>query len=366
MTCQDLNYEDFCGQIYASVPACEKIDKNNIPSSLFFLNNNLEAGLVLQMFELGRLFLEKKMVKFNLQGSCMYPCIRPKDILHLEPRSAGQIKAGDIAVYRRFNRLFAHRTIYQGRQGGEDYIVTRPDTARFGNDGASFDKDILGIVARLERDGVILGTRPKKYLLITKLFLDIYIYFIRRGADYWSRLAYWHSCLQKYKAYRALSGFLFSHSKIEFCLQAPVSARPNSRFFRKLNLEDLKGSLQGESALVKWKIILKVNSKLAGNLSFFLKPKACLFCGWWLYEAQLMARYRGTNVEKKFFNQINEVLKNLGIREVSLSVFKDAGLERTFFRNMGFKEAGVCKDIFLINKNKPVLERIIMKKTIVE
>jgi len=360
--CKDLDYHDFCSQIYQYAPACEKIDKNNIPSSLFFLNNNLEAGLVLQMFELGRLFLEKKMIKFYIQGTCMYPCIRPKDALHLEPRSAGQIQVGDIAVYRRFNRLFAHRTIDKGSKDGQDYIVTRPDTARFGNDGPSFDKDILGIVARIERNGKILGTLPRKYPLIMKLFLDIYIYLGGLAGYYWNRLAYLHNYLQQYKFYRVLTGFLFINSKIEFSLQAPISSKPNSRFFRKLSLADLKGSLQGESALLKWMITLKVNSKSAGYLSFFLKPDNCLFCGWWLYEAQLRARYRGTNIEKKFFNEADDVLKKLGIREVSLGVFKDAGLER-FFKNMGFKEVSVSKDIFLRDKNKAAVERIIMKKT---
>ena len=203
MACKDLNYQDFCTQIYQYAPACEKINKNNAPSSSFLLNNNLEASLVLQMFELGHLFLENNMIKFYNQGKCMYPCIRPKDALHLESRNAGGIQVGDIAVYRRFNRLFAHRTIDKGSKDGHDYIVTRPDTARLGNDGPSFDKDILGIVVRIERNGVLIDTKPKEYSLIVKLFLDIDIYFRGLGEYYWNRLAYLHSYLQQYKFYRA-------------------------------------------------------------------------------------------------------------------------------------------------------------------
>ncbi|PIQ86250.1 MAG: hypothetical protein COV73_04830 [Candidatus Omnitrophica bacterium CG11_big_fil_rev_8_21_14_0_20_43_6] len=365
VTCQDLDYQDFCSQVYPFAPTCEEIDKNSIPASLFSLNNNLEPGLVLQMFELGRLFLEKKMVKFHTQGTCMYPCIRPHDILYLEPRSAGTIKVGDIAVYRRCNRLFAHRTIAKGSKVGLDYIVTRPDRARFGNDGPSFDKDILGIVARIERKGRILSAMSIKYSLMKRFWLSIYIYVNDLGGYCWNRLAYLHINLQEYRFYRFLIRFLFINSKIEFSLQAPISLKPNSRFFRKLSLEELKASLQGEFALSKWMLTLKVNSKSAGYLSFFLKPGSCQFCGWWLYQAQLRDRYRGTNIEKKFFNQVDDVLKNLGIKDISLSILKNSGLER-FFKNMGFKAVYVAKDIFLTDKNKTAVERAIMKKTIPE
>jgi len=361
VTCQDLDYQDFCSQIYQYAPGCEIVNKNNITSISW--NNNLESGLVLQMFELGRLFLEKKMVRFYIQGTCMYPCIKPKDVLYLEPSSAGQIQVGDIAVYRRFNRLFAHRTIDKGNLDGQDYIVTRPDTARFGNDGPSFDKDILGIVARIERKGRILGTKPEKYSLTRKLFLNTYIYLGGLGKDYWNQLADLHNYLQQSKFYRALTRFLFINAKIEFCLQAPISSKPSSKFFRKLSLEDLKVALQQGSVPLKWTITLKVNSKSAGYLSFFLKPKNCPFCGWWLYEAQLMIRYKGTSIEKKFFGQTDDILKKLGIKEVLLSVFKDQTTER-FFKNMGFKEVCNSKDIFLKDKNKAAVERRIMKKTI--
>jgi len=365
VTCKNPDYQDFCKQIYEYVPACGDIDKKNIASSLFLSSNPQETSVVLQIFELGRFFAEKKIARFQSQGMSMYPCIRPKDTLHIEPRSAKQIQAGDIAVFRRFSRLFAHRTIDKGSKNGQDYIVTCSDTTRSGNDGPSFDKDILGIVTRIERKGIILEALPKKHPLLSRLFLDIYIHFCCLGGYLWHRLACLVNHLQQYRIYRILAGFLFINKKIEFSLQAPINARPNSRFFTKISSEELKNSLRVESALSKWMLTVKVNSKPAGYLSILFKPESCPFCGWWLQEVQLKIRYRGTSVETRFLKEAQNLLEKFEIRNISLSAFENTGTAssmKLFLKNMGFKEVFRYKDILLKDKNKAVIERIIMKK----
>lgn len=365
MTCKNSDYQEFCSQAYKYVSACEEIDKKNIPS-LFFSNNPHKTGLILQIFELGRLFVEKKMVKFHPQGTCMYPCIRPGDTLHIEPRSVGEVRLGDIAVYRRYDHLFAHRTIAKGNDNGRDYIITRQDTAKFGNDGPSFEQDILGIVARVERKGKTLDITKKDYPLVKRFFFNLYLQYYHLRQYLWIKIIYFISHVQQQQAYRKFARFLFikSKKKIEFSLQAPISPKANSRFFRELSTKELLESLKSESPISKWTIALNINSKPAGCLSFVFKPGNCPFCGWWLYEAKLRIRYRRTNLEERLLQEAYNLLKQSGIKEVSISVFKDAPLDRKIFKNMGFKEVSTYKDIFLKDKNKEPVERAIMKKKI--
>lgn len=133
---------------------------------------NQTNGIVIRLFELGKILAEKGVVKFRVQGTCMYPCLREGDVLRVEPKNAKEIDIGDIAVYRRCARLFAHRAVNKGNNAGLEYIITRPDMARHGDDGQIFDKDILGIVAYVERRGKVLDTIKKDYTLLEKALLD--------------------------------------------------------------------------------------------------------------------------------------------------------------------------------------------------
>jgi len=304
------------------------------------LNNAPETGFVVQLFELSKILVQKKMVKFHAQGACMYPCIRPKDNLYIEPKNIEEIKIGDIAVYRRHNRLFSHRTIDEGNNGGSNYIITRPDTAKSGNDGPIFAKDILGIVARIERKKKILGTTKKDYPLVKRVFSDIYIRYYYFRQYLCKEIVYIIGNLQQFKAYRSLARLLFikSKKKFEFSLQAPISPKANSRFFREFSCEELLDSLKGESPICKWRISLNVNSKPAGSLSFVFKPANCPFPGWWLSETKIRIRYRRTIIEEKLFERADELLRLLGLTKIFISVFKDAYLERRIFKNFGFKE----------------------------
>ena len=209
MTCQNREHQKFCAQAYRHIPCCKDIDKREVTRDLFFLDNPGETGLIIQLFELGRLFAEKKIIKFHSQGICMYPCIIPGDVLRIEPRSANEIRIGDVAVYKRCNRLFAHRTINKGQKNNLNYIITRPDTARYGNDGPSFDKDILGIVSNVERKNRILDTARKDYGLGKQLILSFRFKAYCFRQYLFGKIVYIVTFIQQFKAYKKIAGFLF-------------------------------------------------------------------------------------------------------------------------------------------------------------
>jgi len=56
-------------------------------------------SLVTASLELGRVLADCGKVTFRAQGTCMYPCIQPGDMLHIESRTTEQVQVGDIAVF---------------------------------------------------------------------------------------------------------------------------------------------------------------------------------------------------------------------------------------------------------------------------
>lgn len=294
-------------------------------------------SLILQLFELKEVLLEKKMVKFYAKGICMFPCIRPRDILYIKQKNAEKIKAGDIAVYRGLNQLFAHRTVKKGKDNGRDYIFTRPDTIRYGNEGPIFDKDILGVLSYIERKGQILSTEKKDYNSAAKLFFNICF----KGYHFCGRLfriiISFAVYMQQFKIYRMITNFLFTrlNKKIDFSIQVPLNSKTTNRFYRIISPEEFA---KGKEYISKWTVKMSVNSKPAASLSCIFKPQNCPFSGWWLSEVRVRIRYRGTGVEEQLFQRVDELLKQSGVSEIFVSVSKRAYLEQSMFKRSGFRE----------------------------
>jgi len=364
MPCENPDYQDFCGQIYKYAPACEDIDKERALNYLSYPRNHYDTSLILRLFELGKLFIENKMVKFSSQGTCMYPCIKPNDILHIEPCNMNSLKIGDIAVYRRFNRLFAHRVIRKGDRNGQGYIITRPDSSKAGDDGETFDKDILGLVVKVERKGKEFYTEKKEYPALNRVFYEAYIGLYNTFLFFKCKLFYLFLSLQQGKSLRKFLRFCFFNKELDFSLQAPLNSSPASRFSRIISLNELSASLASQEPVPKWSVEAKVGSLTAGYISFLRKPERCPFCGWWIYEANIRARYRSTSIEEKFLRKVDELLRELKIKEASVSVFSRAGLEYKFFSNLGFREKLSLNDKLLDNRYKDKTKRIIMAKEI--
>ena len=163
----------------------------------------------------------------------MYPCIRPGDVLHLEPAGIDQIEVGDIAVYRRNNRLFAHRAIAKEERDGSLCIVTRPDTARFGDDGPSFESDIVGKISHIERNNVFLNPGKKESVFVEYFFLKIGLGRYRLEQYLKSKIVSLVRLVQSFKIYRVFASFLFRRRKIDFRFEIPLNTRPDCMLDRK-------------------------------------------------------------------------------------------------------------------------------------
>jgi len=87
----------------------------------------------------------------------MMPAVRPKDILVLDTVIGEDLRDGDIVLFGRENRLFAHRVLKTLDHSG---IVTRGD-AMPAEDPVLSRTELLGRVRWIERNGKMIIPRTK-------------------------------------------------------------------------------------------------------------------------------------------------------------------------------------------------------------
>jgi len=87
--------------------------------------------------------------QIRVTGSSMLPCVRPGDILLVQRECMNGLAPGDIAVFTRDQRLFAHRVVRRGA-GAISYLVTWGD-ALSEQDQPVHSDELLGRVASIIR-----------------------------------------------------------------------------------------------------------------------------------------------------------------------------------------------------------------------
>jgi signal peptidase I len=91
--------------------------------------------------------------RIQVAGTSMLPAIRPRDVLHVEPRPLQNLRIADIILFTLNNRLFAHRVVRTGvDDAGRLVLVTRGDTHR-DEDQPIVSDQVLGQVLTVWRNG---------------------------------------------------------------------------------------------------------------------------------------------------------------------------------------------------------------------
>jgi hypothetical protein len=93
----------------------------------------------------------------------MLPTIMPGDTLKVERISSQAACEGDIVLFGRDRRLFAHRVVSKGRESPLQGIVTRGD-AMATVDPPVLDRDLLGRVVLIVRNGKCLDPKRRHLL----------------------------------------------------------------------------------------------------------------------------------------------------------------------------------------------------------
>ena len=367
MVCKNRNYQKVCGALYKYAPCCNEIGKKypSLPSS------NISGEVcIAEIFELAKIATDNKLIKFRSRGTCMYPILKPKDILYIEPKTAEEIKVGDIAVFRRFNYLYGHRTIETGRCGDAPYILTRSDTSRCADGGPAFNEDILGVISAVERNGRVINIAKEEQLLARREFFRFHIKWNAFKKELFNKIIDFIQYLQQMKLYKKIAMYwrVKFNNKILISIRVPLNFKMTSRFYQVVSVDEFKMSGQditGQNEFVpRWSIIANVDKHPAGLISFIYKPKSCPFSGWWISELNIRIRYRSLGIEEELFKEIEKIFKQAGIREILVSFSEKRRFNSITFKSLGFKETAAYNDSFSEFNRKGIVVPIVMQRLI--
>jgi len=87
--------------------------------------------------------------RVRVSGSSMLPCLLPGDTLVVHRQEMNRLAEGDIVLYSRGDRLFAHRLLGRNCEGAP-YLITRGDSLAE-NDPPVFPDEFLGRVTSVLR-----------------------------------------------------------------------------------------------------------------------------------------------------------------------------------------------------------------------
>jgi len=91
-------------------------------------------------------------LRLEVSGLSMLPSVWPGDILFMERCDMGKIAAGEIVLFARQGRLFAHRVISKSAAGDRSLAITQGDGLLLADDPVS-PTELLGKVRQILRDG---------------------------------------------------------------------------------------------------------------------------------------------------------------------------------------------------------------------
>jgi signal peptidase I len=89
-------------------------------------------------------------VRLRVLGTSMVPSVHPGDLVSIERAGPSEISAGEIALYLREGRLFAHRVVARAGTPEQPLLIFRGDRLRH-NDPPVCTSELLGRVRSIER-----------------------------------------------------------------------------------------------------------------------------------------------------------------------------------------------------------------------
>ncbi|MBN1472128.1 MAG: hypothetical protein JW925_10140 [Syntrophaceae bacterium] len=266
-------------------------------------------SLVRASLDIGRVLADRDGVTFTAQGTCMYPTVRPGDVLTIRPRPAADVSVGDIAVCRTPDYLFSHRVIGRGKEEGRAYIVTRPDRSRHGNDKPTFDDNLLGVVVAIKRKGRPVPLVPMSYPRFIRYYYDKCLNIIEAKERWKSRLAELLSRTDISVFYRPVvkMWFAFAHPRLTYKVQVPLNNTLGNSVFHRIEPEAFnpEEAINGRK-IMNWTILVNLNN--GQNPAAWITFARDETDAWHVAEAHVRMRYRGAGLDKMLTAQVKKIL----------------------------------------------------------
>jgi hypothetical protein len=271
-------------------------------------------SLVLTSLEVGKALADRGKSTFRAQGTCMYPCVRPGDVLHIESRTVGEVVVGDIAVGRRSGYLFGHRVIRTGETDGRRFILTRPDRSSSCHDDPTYDEDLLGIVVAVERQGRRRVPEGPSPAWSVRLYWGCRVGLIDGISSCRSRLLGLAPRVQAAAPYRWLATPWVAARRVSFVVRLPLGSLVDA--FHPVPADDFdlgQPTWQGRPAN-RWTLVMHLGGEgqPAAQSTYELHSSEC-GVAWRVRDVQVRARYRGLGLDAAVLAKGQEILSRAGV-----------------------------------------------------
>ncbi|HVZ66677.1 MAG TPA: nucleotidyltransferase family protein [Patescibacteria group bacterium] len=101
-------------------------------------------------------------------GGSMLPFLRDEDIVYFKRENFNNVKVNDIICVRKGGKIFTHRVVYKN----EKFLITKGDN-NYISDGKIYPKNVIGLVYKVKRDGLIFGINDLYLIQSTLYFQEI-------------------------------------------------------------------------------------------------------------------------------------------------------------------------------------------------
>jgi hypothetical protein len=269
-------------------------------------------SLVVESLDIGRALADRGRVSFRAQGTCMYPCVRQGDTLHIESRTIEEVMVGDIAVVRRNGLLFGHRTIAKGSDAFGAYIVTRPDRSKKGNDGPTYADNILGIIAKIDRSGSGVSLEPKLLKGYAKMLVSLWEWW---NWDARQLLIQRFEVIQRKPLYTFIASLYLQARYRNPLYEVQLPLKPMSAYdlYRRFPPDqfDVTMPLQKGMPVKEWTLTISLEGQRTpvASLTLTHRPEHCpKGDGWHSANSWVRTRYRGAGFEEKLVREAGKIL----------------------------------------------------------
>jgi hypothetical protein len=271
------------------------------------------TSLVLASLDIGRVLADRDGVTVRALGTCMYPVVRPGDVLRMQSRSAADVVVGDIAICRGQGFLFGHRVIAKGVRDGRPFILTRPDRARGGSDVPTFDENLLGVVIAIERNGKRVPFQPRAYPWFMRRTYAARRALIEAGP----RARLWIVDVLARVQSRAWYGnmarrwFVLTRPSTAYTIRLPMNATLGDAVYRQLEPRefDARTTWQGR-AVERWTLALHLNR--ARETAAWATFALCADNTWRVEESHVRLRYCAMGLHELLLRQAEAILAKGG------------------------------------------------------
>jgi len=274
-----------------------------------FKINHMTKSLVGASLDIGRVLADRDGVTFRADGTCMYPTIRPGDVLRIQSRAAVDISPGDVVVCRRPTHLFCHRVVARGTEEGRAYIVTRQDRTPDESDGPTFEENLLGVVVAIERGGKPVSLQPASapwpllfYFALRLRLIELRLRIILAWTDVLPKVqtnAFYRRMMRMWLA--------LAHPQISYMVRLPMLALGDA-VYRQLSPETFSVQKDWRGRPVqRWTLLLHLNGSQKPAAWLTLTREAA---GQWLVdESFVSARYGGAGLDAMLQRKVEAILQ---------------------------------------------------------